>query len=249
MQPSSLAQRIQEQIHRELHLPVVAAEQQDSIYLSGQAGSQAARANAERIAASLAPDKRIVNGIEVEGSATSGITSMRDQAEERRNPTEPDEQLIPDTILTDTGVAASVLDQPLETDEANVANDSVADLLPSVEPDATYFAPTDPVTGPDEHGNLEIIGGWTPTSDTDLSVSPSYEDNLPGDEALAEAIARELHEDALTTDLELDVSVENAVAHLRGQVRGPEDADAAQDVASRVPGVREVVDETEWQSL
>lgn len=249
MQPNSLAQRIQERIHRELHLPVVAAEQQGSIYLSGRAGSQAARENAERIAASLAPDKRIVNGIEVESTATSDINDLRGQAEEQRNPTEADEQLSPTTILTDTGVASSVLDQPLETDEANVANDSVADLLPSSEPDSAYFAPTDPVTGPDEQGKLDIIGGWTPTSDADLSVNPSYEDNLPGDEALAEAIERELHEDSLTTDLELDVSVENGVAHLRGPVRGPEDADAAQDVASRIPGVREVVDETEWPSL
>jgi osmotically-inducible protein OsmY len=249
MQPNSLAQRIQERIHRELHLPVVAAEQQGSIYLSGQASSQAARENAERIAASLAPDKRIVNGIEIESTASSDINDLRGQAEEQRNPTQLDEQLSPTTILTDTGVASSVLDQPLETDEANVSNDSVADLLPSVEPDSTYFAPTDPVTGPDEHGNLDIIGGWTPTSDSDLSVNPSYEDNLPGDEALAEAIERELHEDALTTDLELDVSVENGVARLRGQVRGPEDADAAQDVASRIPGVRDVVDETDWPSL
>jgi len=43
--------------------------------------------------------------------------------------------------------------------------------------------------------------------------------------------------------------VHNGVAHLRGQVDGLEDANNAQDVASRVPGVQDVIDETEVAGL
>ena len=228
-------------------MTVQASERDGTIVLSGNVGSQSARDTAERIATSLAPGKRIENGIEVQSSVTEDINWLRGQHEEQQNPSEP--VVGPDTMLTDTGVAASVLDQPLETDETDVVDDTVADLEPPVEPDPAYFAPTDPVTGPDEHGNLTVVGGWTPTSDAEITVNPSYEDNLPGDEALAEAVERELHEDAQTTALSLDVSVEQGVVHLRGRVDGLEDAEAAQDVASRVPGVVDVVDETQITSL
>lgn len=244
---SQLAERIQEQLQREAHMSVQASEHDGTIILSGTVASQAARETAERIAASLAPGKRIENGVAVESTETADINRLRGQHEEQQNPSEP--VVGPDTMLTDTGVAASVLDQPLETDDTDVVDDTVFDLEPPVEPDPAYFAPTDPVTGPDQDGNLTVVGGWTPTSDSEISVNPSAEDNLPGDEALAEAVERELHEDALTTALSLDVSVENGVVHLRGRVDGLEDAEAAQDVASRVPGVVDVVDDTQVTSL
>ncbi len=246
-QQGQLAARIQAQLQRDEHMSVQASARDGAIILSGTVGSRAARETAERIATSLAPGVPIANGIEVESAETADINRPRGYHEEQQNPTEP--VVGPDTMLTDTGVASSVLDQPLETDETDVVDDTVFDLEPPVEPDPAYFAPTDPVTGPDEHGNLTVVGGWTPTSDSEISVNPSYEDNLPGDEALAEAVERELREDAQTTALGLDVSVENGVVHLRGRVDGLEDAEAAQDVASRVPGVVDVIDETRVTSL
>ncbi len=68
---------------------------------------------------------------------------------------------------------------------------------------------------------------------------------MQSDEALADAIRRELREDALTTDLGVEVEVEQGVAHLRGVVGDIIDAENAEEVASRVPGVGEVVDELE----
>ena len=53
---------------------------------------------------------------------------------------------------------------------------------------------------------------------------------------------RELREDASTTALELTVEVHEGVATLLGTVAGPEDADAAETVVARVPGVMDVVD-------
>jgi osmotically-inducible protein OsmY len=49
-----------------------------------------------------------------------------------------------------------------------------------------------------------------------------------------------LREDALTTDLDIVVSVRNRVVFLTGEVPSLDDAENAEDVAGRVAGVREV---------
>ena len=78
-------------------------------------------------------------------------------------------------------------------------------------------------------------------------MEPSAEDNELGDEAVADAIRREIQENAETTDLRVDVTVEEGVAHLRGTVPSLEDAEAAEAVAAQVPGVREVSEELNMQ--
>ena len=55
----------------------------------------------------------------------------------------------------------------------------------------------------------------------------------------------ELAEDAATTDLIIYVTVRNGVAHLRGRVPDLDDADSAEAVAARVPGIRDVQEELE----
>jgi osmotically-inducible protein OsmY len=65
----------------------------------------------------------------------------------------------------------------------------------------------------------------------------------------ADAIRRELREDAATTDLVIEVVVEQGIARLRGRVPGLEDADNAEAVAARVPGLRDVVEELEVATL
>jgi osmotically-inducible protein OsmY len=82
-----------------------------------------------------------------------------------------------------------------------------------------------------------------------VEVEASAEDTLPGDEALAEAVRRELKEDAATTSLAVDVFVRRGVVHLRGWVPDMDDVDNAEAVAERVPGVREVVDELEVPTI
>ena len=74
---------------------------------------------------------------------------------------------------------------------------------------------------------------------------------LPGyaDEALIEAVQLELREDASTTAFELEVTVEQGVATLRGEVQDLEDDENAIAVAARVPGVREVRDELRVRNL
>jgi osmotically-inducible protein OsmY len=84
-----------------------------------------------------------------------------------------------------------------------------------------------------------VLGGFG--SEGDMPVERSS-DGRQGDEALADAVRRELAEDASTTDLAIVVAVRNGVAHLRGQVADLDDADNAESVAARVPGIREVVE-------
>lgn len=92
-----------------------------------------------------------------------------------------------------------------------------------------YFPPTDPVMN--DRGR-EMIGGFERTSMDTLEVDPSTIDEEPGDEALADAVRRELR---------VDVDVRRGVMFLRGQGEDVEDEDNAASVASLVPGVREVV--------
>lgn len=101
-----------------------------------------------------------------------------------------------------------------------------------------YFPPTDPVMN--DRGR-EMIGGFERTSMDTLEVDPSTIDEEPGDEALADAVRRELREDATTSHLRLDVDVRRGVVFLRGRGEDVEDEDNAAYVASLVPGIREVV--------
>jgi hypothetical protein len=143
---------------------------------------------------------------------------------------------------------------PLETDAIEVVDDTLPTEAAPVEEEPAYFAPTDPVITSDSHGTLEVLGGFTPTALSDLGVEPPAEEDgggmlMPGDEALAEAVRRELREDAATTDLHVWVEVEDGVVHLSGRVEGMEDVENAEAVAAAVPGVREVIEELEVATL
>jgi len=105
-----------------------------------------------------------------------------------------------------------------------------------------FFPPTDPVVRsvepPDE---LEVVGGFAPTSmDEQNEEIPRV--RIPDDE-IAQHVLVELREDAATTDMEVRVTVVNGVVTLRGDAPTLDDAENAEAVASRVPGVVEVREE------
>lgn len=166
-----------------------------------------------------------------------------------RLPASADELDDPTLLRESQYFDTSLADQPLETNELNVVDDSVYDADASAEPDAVYFPPTDPVTAGDEQGRLTVVGGFNATSMDDETMDASAEDHRPGDEALADAIRRELREDAATTDLWVDVHVVRGVAHLHGTVPNLEDAENAESVASSVPGVLDVDEHLDVQNL
>ena len=114
----------------------------------------------------------------------------------------------------------------------------------AVEEAEPYFPPTDPVvrTGPDP----SVLGGFGATSMSgDPDQPPRSESGGVPDEALAARVRRELREDAATTDLTLSVDVKDGVATLRGMVDDLADSDNALEVAGRVHGVVDVIDELE----
>ncbi len=117
------------------------------------------------------------------------------------------------------------------------------DYLEAVSEAEPYTPPTDPVVKSDRSTDgIEMVNGFAETADEGAAV-----DRLPGlprgDDELAEAILQALHSDAATTDLTIEVDVQEGVVYLRGVVSSLEDVDAAESVAAQVPGVEEVQEE------
>lgn len=114
-----------------------------------------------------------------------------------------------------------------------------------------YFPPTDPVVrpAPVTRGGLEIVGGFSATAMDEVGVEGEPRGRVPDDEQIRAAVLQDLREEALTTDLRIRVAVHHGVVYLRGSVPSLEDAEAAEEVAARVEGVAEVVDELEVESL
>ena len=129
---------------------------------------------------------------------------------------------------------ADFTDQPLTTDATEVVEEDT---------DATFFPPTDPVIRAGADGEPEVLGGFAPTAD--VPVPERSSDGRLGDEAIADAVRDALALDASTADLTLSVDVIDGVVHLRGTMLGLEDGENAEAVAGAVPGVAEVIDETE----
>src|SRR5690606_37807832 len=101
--------------------------------------------------------------------------------------------------------------------------------------------PTDPPRARDG----EFLGGFQVTSDEDVMDTRSRFVGGPADSALEEAVIIELREDSATAHLDIRVTSIDGVIYLRGIVDDIEDAENAEAVAARVPGVVEVRDELE----
>jgi osmotically-inducible protein OsmY len=133
------------------------------------------------------------------------------------------------------------------------------DFQRAIEEGEPYFPPTDPVVEPSTGDEaIRVVGGF---QDTSMQEMATAEDAEPGqepdaidqyrgrdDEDIRDDVLRELSEDALTSDLELSVNVINGVVFLHGTVPGVEDAENAEAVAGRIPGVAEVQDLTETEA-
>lgn len=233
----TVARRVQRKLRESFGEDITVGGSDDAIYLSGRVRSGAERQLAEEIARSMAEGMGIENDLVVERLLPDDRIAVRspdlgegDLFQEFSCEAESDGLVNPEF----TG-------QPLDSNPD--ADAGVADN-PSLEDDPTYFPPTDPVIAPANDENREIQGGFAPTSMDDMRVERSSEDNLPGDEALADAARQALSDDATTTALGLDVIVERGVAHVRGRVPDLVDAENAEGVVSEVPGIRAVLDET-----
>lgn len=161
----------------------------------------------------------------------------------------------PDSAFEDEGEAAgdfqfsdpmanpdAVADPEMEIDTDFTEELGTTDARVSAEEGVSFFPPTDPVVRPtNDEEEIEIVGGFQGTSMDDDATGPTTAPR--NDDDIAEDVRRELVEDALTTDLGLEVAVRDGLVMLRGSVPTVEDVENAEAVASRVPGIVEVREE------
>lgn len=222
----------------------IAVEDSDgSLILSGIVDTEEAREAVVDLVNQTAPSARVDNQIEVETVLPTDIDRFASDA-----PTAEMDDSLNEIVAADGELEPDFTDQRMIADpnEAMGADSwGPEDVSQSGE---VYSPPNDPVVTTDARGEVEVLGGFG-TEEDEQPIEPSAMDGQPGDEALADAIREELRLDAATADLSIFVAVRNGVAHLRGRVEDMDDADNAEAVASRVPGVREVVEELEVTSV
>jgi osmotically-inducible protein OsmY len=227
----TLVARIEAQL-AETGLPVAVEASDGALILNGVVESEEARQAAADIVAQVAPRAVIDNQIELETILPTDIDDFAGaeaSAELADTSAEVADELEPDFA-----------GRPVVTDPLSVAGGGSGGLEDEAESGETYTPPDDPVLTTDQHGQPRVLGGFDSSSDDDEVDLSS--DGRRGDEAIADAVRRELAEDSTTTELVIAVVVRNGVVHLHGRVADLDDADNAESVAARVPGVREVVE-------
>ncbi len=159
------------------------------------------------------------------------------------------------SIPLDGGVLSPELAAEIELNQLHVASGTEIDLNESVGTTDTaiatdeavpYFPPTDPPTRtvPRQAEGIEVVDGFAPTSlDAPIDLEQLPCPLLTGDDEIAREVRLMLMDDAATADLNIHVTVRQGVVHLRGVVPTVADAETAEEVASRVPNVAEVVEE------
>ncbi|MPZ50485.1 MAG: BON domain-containing protein [Dehalococcoidia bacterium] len=210
--------------------------------VTGMVGTEGERQAALDIVSALAPEKRIIDNLEIVNVLPEDLDGMSlSEAAVAGFPgampeTSDDESLEPGDF-TDQ----EILENPLG---ASGPGYTAADEDIS-EGDEVYIPPTDPVL--DRQG--EVLGGFETTSMDSVAVPRSALDGEPGDEAIADVVRRELREDAATNGLEIEVSVSQGNVYLHGTVQSLIDAENAEEVAFRVEGVVDVYDKLKIEDL
>jgi len=241
----TLAARIEREIERRAEISVIVEESGDTLVLSGLVDTAEAKQAAGDIAAELAGGKRIDNDLEVEGTLPVEVSEFQ----HGEAPTAPVPESVAQIREADAEIEPDFTDQKVDTTGLEMAGIEPDEDPDEYRPDESYFAPTDPVITTDSHGEAKVLGGFSATSDESIQVARSASDDKLGDGAIADAVRRELAEDAATTALPIHVVVRDGVVLLRGTVADLEDEENAEEVASRVPGVREVVDELRVEAI
>lgn len=238
---SALAVEIERQLEERANLHIMVEEDAGKLVLSGNIESEEDRTTALDIVAEVSGDYEVEDNLEV----TVGIPEETDlgSLEDSGVGMFPDAEA--DLEAEDEAIEpGDFTDQPVQQygDFAAGPSSSFAEDE-AAEGDEVFVPPTDPV-GTDR----EVIGGLATTSMDDISVERSSDGRL-GDEAIRDAILRELREDAATTDLVVDVEVFEGSVTLRGSVPSVIDVENAEEVAARVPGVVEVDEELDVDDL
>jgi osmotically-inducible protein OsmY len=238
-QPHELAQEITRRLEQDAGVDAVVEIQGNRVILSGRVDTAEAKQAASDIVAMLAPDKQIDNDLDVEVVSPTKVSIFHAGVAQSA--------MLPDDV-GEIRAADSSLDPDFMARPNDDSSLHMAGVDTYEESENVYEPPTDPVVTIDQNDNVQVLGGFAHSSMESVAVERSSDGTL-GDEAIAEAILRELREDAATTALTIDVTVRQGVAHLRGTVPDVIDAENAEAVASRVPGVVEVREELTVESI
>ena len=117
-----------------------------------------------------------------------------------------------------------------------------SDPLVAVRDQEPYMPPIEPPVVPGGTEGIRVATGFGESPEEE-----AVRDGAPrGDEDIQDMALRVLQEDSMTSTLDLDVRVRDAVIYLRGRVASVDDAEYAQSVLGELPGVVDVVDDTEF---
>ena len=121
------------------------------------------------------------------------------------------------------------------------------DMIEAVEEGEIYFPPTDPPLRTDDPlEGVDILGGFAATSLEEPADTVDHPPRLQtNDEEIAERVRYALRADAYTTDLNIEVEVEDGTVFLHGKVRSLDDVEQAEQIAGSVAGVEEVEEDLE----
>lgn len=227
---SSLAREVEQRLRDDAELYIDVSEAGGRLVLTGLLSTESERAIALDVVHEVAPDAEVDDNLEVDGVLPGGLGVADVEAgAEDVEAIEPGDFTDQQTIHFGEDAAG-----PTSAFEDDEASSGAEVFVPPIDPVAT---------------DREVIGGLQTSSMDDVEVEPSALDGALGDEAIRDAILRELREDAQTRDLEVDVEVTEGRVVLRGHVLFLEDVDAAEEVTARVPGVEEVEEELEVDGL
>ncbi|MBV9579298.1 MAG: BON domain-containing protein [Chloroflexi bacterium] len=241
---TALTRRLERQLAAS-GLQVVVEASDGGLILSGVVDSDESRQAALDIVTQAAPpDTRIDDQLEIVALLPTNVDDFASDA-----PTADLVESEDDIEAEGSELEPDFTDRPGFSDPLQAAGAGGSEEEDLAESGEVYTPPIDPVITTGTHGEAQVLGGFGLDATDDVAVERSAEDRAPGDEALADAIRRELAEDSATTDLNIHVVVRNGVAYLRGQVADLDDSDNAESVAARVPGVRDVVEELDVAGL
>lgn len=242
---SSLSERLTAELE-DAGLFIVVEDRGDVILLTGLVDSEEERQAALDIVRTEVGGTRSVDdsGVEVTGALpettpAGALSGAEVHGFDGATPGLEDSEQLDAGDFTDQHTIASPGDaQPASLSDAPSDADDDAEGG-----DAVYVPPIDPVT--DARG---MVGGFQASSMSSIEVERSSDGTL-GDEAIRDAILQELREDAATNGLALEVGVLRGVVTLSGHVSDLEDVESAEEVAGRVPGVVDVIEEIEVERL
>ena len=214
-------------------------------YLDGIVESSEQRDAAGDLAAGVAGVERVQNDLDVEELGTPG----QDTPTNTSTYADANYQMLDSDLVTDPQPLRDDLQPDFNDATDEVGGDMTTDAMIAVEEGLPYMPPTDPVVRPsNDDQELSISGGFGETSSDeypDLEATTALGDAPSGDEDVREQVLEALRTDAATADLVIEVVVRNGIVHLRGQVPTLDDAEAAEEVAGRIPTVVEVREELE----